>query len=153
MQLLRSTTLLCAALVLSNKAAAQQALLGPGAAYIAIGSSSISTEDLAQRLSANGYPTFGQSAKNVGIGAYRTLSNGLMLGGEFNGIILDEKTHNGREMGVGGGYATLSIARRKRIGTRTRVYPRLGFGVGGLGIWIQQADTVLFNDVLANPSL
>src|SRR3954466_13646014 len=131
MQFLRSTTLVCAALVLSNKATAQQALLGPGAAYISIGRSSVATQELDQRLTANGYPTFGQSAKNVGIGAYRTLSNGGMLGGEFNGLILDEKTHNGRQVGVGGGYATLSIARQKRISARTRVYPRLGFGVGG----------------------
>jgi hypothetical protein len=131
---------------------AQAAFLGPGAGYISIGRSQIQTSELDQRLQADGYPTFGQSAANVGIGAYRTLDNHVMLGAEFTGLFIGDETQNGREVGLGGGYATLSIAKQFEMSPRVRVYPRFGLGVGGMGLWIQKADTVGFDAVLASPT-
>lgn len=138
-------------IALAPSAFAQQALLGPGAAYISLGRSQISTGELDDRLEANGYPTFGQSAGSLGIGAYRLLSNRVMLGGEITGLILDEKPHQGREVGIGGGYATLGVGYMKQLSPRLRFYPRLGLGAGGITMWIESADTVSFDSVLANP--
>jgi hypothetical protein len=132
---------------------AQQALLGPGAAYFAAGVSSIETRDLDDRLAARGYPTFGRRATTLGIGAYRIFASRLMFGGEANGLIVGEKTRGQRVVGLGGGFATLGVGYAMKTSPRVRVYPRFGLGVGGLGLWIEtQADTVAFDDVLANPS-
>src|SRR6476661_1345514 len=78
-------------------ALAQQDLLGPGAAFLSAGISSVATGDLDDRLSANGYPTFGQSAGSGGLGIYRIVNNRILLGAEFNGIVLDKKAHGGRD--------------------------------------------------------
>lgn len=138
---------------LAAEAHAQQGLLGPGAAYFGMGVAHIATGDLDDRLALQNYPTFGQGATVVGIGAYRTLSSGLMLGGEFNGLIIGEKPHATNEVGIGGGYATLGVGYSVELSPRARVYPRFGFGAGGMGLWIEPAgDTVDFNDVLANPA-
>jgi hypothetical protein len=133
-------------------AKAQQALLGPGAAFISAGAHRVATADLDSRLAANGYPTFGRAARSLGIGAYRMVAGNVMLGGELNGLIMDEKPHQGREVGLGGGYATLGIAYAMQLSPRARVYPRLGLGAGGLALWIETADTLAFDDVLSNPT-
>jgi hypothetical protein len=138
-------------LAIAPSALAQQALLGPGAAFISIGSAHITTSELDDRLQANGYPTFGQSAKSGGIGAYRIFSNHLVFGGELTGLALGEKSHLGNEVGIGGGYATLGLGYMKQLSPRLRFYPRLGLGAGGVTMWIQRADTVTFDSVLANP--
>lgn len=130
---------------------AQQALLGPGAAFISVGTARISTSELDDRLQANGYPTFGQKAASLGVGAYRVFGNGLMFGAEATGLIVDEKPHQGREVGIGGGHATLGLGYMKRISPRLRIYPRIGLGAGGVTMWIESADTVTFDQVLANP--
>ena len=132
---------------------AQAALLGPGAAYIGGGISGIATSDLDGRLAASGYPTFGQSATVLGIGAYRLFSSGVMFGFEGNGLIIGEEDHAGGEVGIGGGYATLGIGYAFDLPHRTRVYPRIGVGAGGIGLWFDsEEDTVEFDDVLANPA-
>ena len=135
-----------------GSANAQQSLLGPGAAFVSVGVAQVETGELDDRLAAAGYPTFGRSARSVGIGAYRTVHRRVMLGGELNGLIIDEKPHLGREVGVGGGYATLGIAYAMQLSPRVRLHPRLGLGAGGIALWIETADTVTFDDVLANPT-
>jgi hypothetical protein len=44
---------------------AQAALLGPGAAYLSSGSSSVETSDLDSRLRAGGYPTAANTLEGV----------------------------------------------------------------------------------------
>jgi hypothetical protein len=136
----------------AGSAEGQQALLGPGAAYVAAGVSGIATGELDDRLAARGYPTFGRTATALGLGAYRILGSGVMLGGELQGLIMGEEAHQGRVAGLGGGYATLGIGYAVELSPRARVYPRLGLGAGGLALWIEsEADTVGFDEVLADP--
>ena len=130
-------------------AEAQADLLGPGAGFIAAGASGIATGELDDWLAARGYPTFGGTAVSVGFGGYRILPGGVMLGGEFNGLVIGEETHEGREVGLGGGYLTLGVGYAVDLSPRARVYPRLGLGVGGMGLWIDRQDTVAFEEVLA----
>src|SRR5688500_8759055 len=131
---------------------AQASLLGPGAAFFGAGISGMETGELDDRLAASGYPTFGRTALTIGIGAYRILSNRVMLGGEFNGLIIGEEPHDGGEVGLGGGYATLGIGYSFALSQRARFYPRLGLGVGGFGMWFDnEADSVHFDDVLTDP--
>jgi hypothetical protein len=133
-------------------AGAQAALLGPGAAVVAAGVSGIATAELDDRLAARGYPTFGRTATALGLGAYRVLASGVLLGGEAQGLIMGEEAHEGRVVGLGGGYATLGVGYLMKRSARVRVYPRLGLGAGGLALWIESAaDTVGFDEVLANP--
>jgi hypothetical protein len=134
-------------------ATGQQALLGPGAAYFSAGVSRIATAQLDDRLTARGYPTFGRTATSLGVGAYRTLANGVMLGGEAHGLIMGEEVFAGRVAGLGGGHATLGIGYMIELSPRARIYPRVGLGAGGLALWVESAaDTVEFDEVLANPS-
>jgi hypothetical protein len=135
-----------------STASAQQSLMGPGAAFLSVGASRIATGDLDDRLAAGGYPTFGNHANSAGIGAYRIVSGRVLLGGELNGLIVDQKPHLGREVGVGGGYATLALGYVTDVSPRVRVYPRLGLGVGGLSLWVRTADTTTFDALLANPT-
>jgi len=137
--------------ILASSASAQAALLGPGAAFISIGSARVATSELDDRLSANGYPTFGKSAESAGVGGYRTFTNQVLLGVELTGLALDEKPYQTREVGVSGGYGTLGIGFMKQISPRVRIYPRLGLGAGGLTLWVETADTVTFDSVLADP--
>jgi hypothetical protein len=131
---------------------AQAALLGPGAAYIGEGISQLQTKNLDDRLAANGYPTFGRDAVTLGLGAYRILSTKVMLGFEGTGIIIGEEPHQGGEVGLGGGYATLGLGYMTQLSSRVRAYPRIGIGAGGFGLWIENADdSIPFDDVLANP--
>ncbi|HEX5869055.1 MAG TPA: outer membrane beta-barrel protein, partial [Longimicrobium sp.] len=130
-------------------AEAQADLLGPGAGFIAVGASGIATGELDDFLAERGYPTFGGTAVSVGFGGYRILQSGVMLGGEFNGLVIGEETHQGREVGLGGGSLTLGVGYAVDLSPRLRVYPRLGLGVGGMGQWIDRQDTVDFEEVLA----
>lgn len=133
----------------AHSASAQAALLGPGAGFISVGAAGIDTGDLDDFLGARGYPTFGRTAVTLGVGAYRVLSSGVMLGGEANGLIIGDEAHDGRHVGLGGGYATLGGGYAVNLSPRARVYPRLGLGVGGMGLWTVREDTVDFEDVLA----
>lgn len=136
----------------ATRADGQQALLGPGAAYFSAGVSGIATGELDDRLKSRGYPTFGRTAAALGLGAYRLLSGGVMLGGEAHGLVIGEEPHQGREVGLGGGYATLGVGYSVQLSPRARMYPRLGLGAGGLALWSERApDTVRFDDVLADP--
>lgn len=130
-------------------ARAQADLLGPGAGFIAVGASGIATGELDDFLASRGYPAFGGTAVSVGFGGYRVLRSGVMLGGEFNGLIIGEEEHEGREVGLGGGSLTLGVGYAVDLSPRLRVYPRLGLGVGGMGLWIDRQDTVDFEEVLA----
>ena len=133
-------------------AAAQQGLLGPGAAYVVAGVSGIATGELDTRLGTLGYPTFGRAATAVGLGAYRVLTSGVMLGGEWHGLLIGEEPYAGRVVGLGGGYATLGVGYAVELSPRVRIYPRLGLGAGGLALWSESAaDTVSFDEVLADP--
>lgn len=139
----------------AGSAEGQQALLGPGAAFVAAGASRIATGELDDRLAARGYPTFGRTATSLGLGAYRVLASGVMLGAEFNGLVIGDgdEAHEGREVGLGGGHATLGVGYMVELSPRARVYPRLGLGAGGLALWVENeaADTMGFDEVLADP--
>jgi hypothetical protein len=127
-------------------------LRGPDAAFIAMGVSGVALGELDDELAERGYPTFGRTALAPAIGAYWKLSSGLMLGGEWGGIILGEETHDGREVGVGGGYATLGAGYAMELSSRARLYPRLGFGGGGFGLWFEsEEEEVAFDEALADP--
>jgi hypothetical protein len=131
---------------------AQAALLGPGAAFISIGVSQISNGELDDRLAAHGYPTFGRQATNIGIGGYRILSSGVMVVAELNGLMLGEKSYATGDVGFGGGHATLGVGYMFKLSRSARVYPRIGLGAGGFGVWFDKpADSVRFDDVLDNP--
>ena len=136
---------------LTEEARAQAGLLGPGAAYFGAGASGIATSKLDDHLAARGYPTFGQTAVALNLGAYRILSSKVMLGAEWHGLILGEQTHEGNDVGIGGGYGTLGLGYMVRLSRRARVYPRIGFGGGGMGLWIERDSVVDFDDVLAEP--
>lgn len=129
-------------------AEAQADFLGPGAGFVSAGASGIATGELDDWLAARGYPTFGETAVTLGLGAYRVLSGGVMLGGEFNGLIIGDEEHEGREVGLGAGSLTLGVGYVVNLSPRARVYPRLGVGVGGMGLWADRADTVDFEEVL-----
>src|SRR5689334_21930844 len=106
-QMIRGFFVFAILLAASGPLTAQQSLLGPGAAFISVGTAGVATSELDDRLAAIGYPTFGQKAKSAGLGGYRVLSNKVMLGAELTGIAFDEKPHNGREVHLCGGSATL----------------------------------------------
>jgi hypothetical protein len=74
-----------------------------------------------------------------------------MLGLEANGLVMGERPHEGGEVSLGGGYATLGVGYVVNLSPQARVYPRVGIGVGGLGLSIDTEDPVDFDDVLANP--
>jgi hypothetical protein len=133
----------------AETAQAQADFLGPGAGFISVGAQGIDTGELESFLDARGYPTFGRTAVTVGLGAYRILSSGVMLSGEFNGLIIGEEEHGGGDVGLGGGYVTLGVGYAVNLSPRARIYPRLGVGVGGMGLWVNQEDTVAFEDVLS----
>jgi hypothetical protein len=127
-------------------------LRAPDAGFISAGVSRIATEELDDRLAARGYPTFGSTATAVGIGGYWSLPGGVMLGGEWHGLVIGDEPHEGRTVGLGGGYATLGVGYAVDLSPRVRVYPRLGLGAGGLALWFESdADTVGFDEVLADP--
>ena len=135
-----------------GSAGGQEGLLGPGAAYVGIGVSGVSTDALDERLAARGYPTFGGMPAAVSLGAHRVLRSGVMLGGEWHGLVWGEESHAGREVGLGGGYGTLGLAYAVDLSPRARVYPRLGLGAGGMGLWIEtEGVPVGFDEVLADP--
>jgi hypothetical protein len=131
---------------------AQESLLGPGAAFISIGVARVATSELDARLAANGYPTFGQTAKSIGIGGYRILNDRFLLGAEITGVNVGEEPHNGRDVWLGGGSGTLSFGYVKDLTCRLRIYPRIGVGAGGLSMVIESpSDTLQFDDVLNSP--
>lgn len=137
----------------AEAAAAQGGWLrAPDAGFISGGVSRIATGELDERLAARGYPTFGTTATAVGIGGYWSLPSGVMLGGEWHGLVVGDEPHEGRTVGLGGGYATVGVGYAVDLSPRVRVYPRLGLGAGGLALWFEnRADTVGFDEVLANP--
>jgi hypothetical protein len=125
--------------------------------YFAAGVSAISNPELNDGLAANGYPTFSSRPHGGSLGAYRLLRSGVMLGGEWHFLPVGDGTHGGREMGLGAGYATLGLAYAFDRSPRVRLYPRLGLGIGGMGLWIEDEgddsrDTVRFEDWLAAPN-
>ena len=74
-----------------------------------------------------------------------------MLGAEITGLAFKETAQNGREYGLGGGYATLGVGYAKQLSPRVRIFPRVGLGAGGITLWVQEADTATFDFILANP--
>ena len=137
---------------LTIRPALGQGLLGAGAAYLGVGASGISTGKLDDRLAANGYPTFGSSATGVNVGAHVILPGGITVGAEWHGLIIGDAVFNNREVGIGGGYGTLGIGFVKQLSPRLRVFPRLGLGGGGMGLWFDEGSgEVDFDDVLADP--
>jgi hypothetical protein len=127
--------------------------------YFAAGVSLISNPEMNDGLAANNYPTFSSRPHALNIGAYRLLRSGVMLGGEWHALQLGDgsETHNGEEMGLGAGYATVGIAYAFERSPRVRLYPRLGLGIGGMGLWVGREgdhgrDSIRFEDWLAEPS-
>lgn len=138
----------------TQHAEAQAALLGPGAAYFSGGMLRIATGELDDRLATLGYPGFGQTAYTLGVGGYRTLSNGVMLGFEGQGLVVGEQTHDGGDVGLSGGYAALAFGYAVELSPRVRLYPRIGVGAGGFALELEsEEDAVDFDDVLVNPTM
>ena len=134
----------------AGESKAQAALIGPGGAFISGGLAGIATGDLDDRLAAQGYPTFGRSAATLGAGAYRIFSNRILLGFEGHGLIIGEEQHEGREVSLSGGYATIGVGYVVSLSPRMRIYPRLGIGGAGLALEIEsEGDPVDFDDVLS----
>lgn len=131
-----------------HPAAAQMDLLGPGAGFLSVGTSRISTAELDDWLGQRDYPTFGRTARSIGLGGYRIVSSSVLLGFEAQGFIIGEGTHADREVGLGAGYATLGIGYVVNVSPRARVYPRFGFGAGGIALWTEQENRLDFEDVL-----
>lgn len=140
-----------------GRAGAQEGASPAGyTAFLATGLSTVSTRQLNDRLAANGHPTFERSSLALNVGAYRLLRSGVMLGGEWHFLGLGDGRHQGREVGLGAGYATVGIARAITLSPRMRFYPRLGLGVGGMGLWAEEPDSaaggnVDFDQWLATP--
>jgi hypothetical protein len=144
------TAVVMLALVLGPTAAKAQWFQGAG--YFAAGASGTKSAALDDHLAAQGYPRFGAGAMAVGIGGYATVAKRFMFGGEWTGLIKAEKQHQGRTLFLGGGYGTLGIGYAIKRSARTRVYPRIGLGGGGLGLTFDSIeDSVPFNNVLADP--
>lgn len=122
-----------------------------GAAFLGAGVSGVGTGDLDDRLAAHGYPTFGRAATGITLGAYHILAGGLTVGGEWHGLIIGDAAHQGRDVGIGGGYGTLGLGYMFELSPRTRVYPRIGIGGGALGLWLESDSVAGFDDVLADP--
>jgi hypothetical protein len=123
-----------------------------GAAYVAAGVARTATGSLDDHLAAQQYPRFGPGAATVSIGAYATVASRLMLGAEWNGVIKGNQEYQGRTIWLGGGYGTLGAGYAIRTSPRTRVFPRIGVGVGGLGLTFDSTeDSVSFDDVLTTP--
>mgnify|MGYP006211417949 CR=1 FL=1 len=95
---------------------------GAVAGFVSAGVSGLATGELDDRLAARGYPTFGRTARSLGIGGYWILPGGVLMGGEWQGLILGTEAHEGRVVGFGGGYATLGIGYVVKLSPRVRVY-------------------------------
>jgi hypothetical protein len=148
-----ATTLLLALGASATSARAQASLLGPGAAYVGGGMARVRTSGLDDRLEANGYPTFGQNAVTLGIGAYRTFANRMMFGIEASPFFVGEESHDANDVSLGGGHATLGFGYLFPLTPRMRVYPRVGVGAGGMAVeFDSDSDTIDFDDVLADPA-
>jgi hypothetical protein len=147
----RVTIAVLLALAVSGGVAQGQGIFGRGAAFFGAGISGIGTGALDDRLAARGYPAFGRTATGVTLGAYHILPGGLTVGGEWHGLIIGDGMHQGRNVGIGGGYGTLGLGYIVELSPRTRLYPRIGIGGGGLGMWFESDSVVGFDDVLADP--
>jgi hypothetical protein len=123
-----------------------------GAGYFSAGVARTATGELDDLLAARGYPRFGRSAVSVSIGGYATVASRAMFGFEWNGIIKGQQEHQGRSVFLGGGYATLGAGYAMNVSPRVRVYPRVGLGVGGLGLSFETTEaSVGFDEALADP--
>jgi hypothetical protein len=125
--------------------------------FFAAGVSRIATGELDDRLAASGYPVFGSRPLALNIGAYRLWRSGVMLGGEWHYLDVGDAEHQGRVVGLGAGYATLALGYAVELSPRVRLYPRLGLGLGGMGLWSEEegdvgSGTNDFEGWLANPN-
>jgi hypothetical protein len=146
----RSALVLLALGAIGTESARAQWFNGGG--YIGIGLARTATGELDDALEASGYPAFGPAAVGVGIGAYMTVANRVLLGAEWNGIIKGNQEHQGRKVFLGGGYGTLGAGYAVNVSPRLRIYPRLGLGGGGLGLTFESIEpSVGFDDVLDDP--
>jgi len=150
---IRKTVLIALAVVTgAAPAGAQARVLHPGdALFIGVGGLHMATGALDDRLTANGYPTFGRLAGTVGGGAYRAWRNRLLLGGEANLLVVGEKPHRGSDVALQGGFATIGVGYAFDR-SRVRLYPRVGIGAGGLVLTIaRDGEEVGFDEVLDEP--
>ena len=125
----------------------------PDTGFLGMGVAGVGTSELDDRLAESGYPTFGSTAAAPSLSVSWTLSSGVMLGGEWAGFVFGEEQHAGGEVGLGGGYGTVGIGYAVDLSSRARVYPRIGIGGGGMGLWIEDepVEQVGFDEVLADP--
>jgi hypothetical protein len=127
------------------------------AGFVAAGVSAVATGELDDRLAASGHPTFGSRPVALNVGAYRLFRSGVMLGAEWHYLNVGDGEHQGRAVGLGAGYATLGLGYAVALSPRVRFYPRLGLGVGGMGLWSEVERDVGsgandFAGWLANPT-
>ena len=126
--------------------------LDAGAAYFGAGVSGVRTGDLDERLTARGYPDFGSSGRAFSLGAHMILPGGVTLGAEWTGFDVGDGEQEGRDVGLGGGYGTLGFGYVIELSPQFRIYPRVGLGGGGIGLWIEtDSSDIGFDEVLADP--
>ena len=144
------------ALAVTDAVGAQESDTRTGySGFVAVGASGFRTAALDGQLAANGYPTFGTGGPAVSVGAYRLFRGAVLLGGEWHYVSLGNERHQDRAIGLAGGYATLGVAYAVHPSRLLRLYPRLGLGVGGMGLWREHDEArpgVGFVEWLANPN-
>jgi len=151
-RLARSSLLALALCSSGATRAAAQKLPADWSVYLGVGASRIDTGELHERLDESGFPAFDRTAAGINLGAWTTLRSGVMLGGEWHFLPVGDEIHEGRAFGLGAGYGTLGIGYAVELSPRIRIYPRIGIGAGGFGLWMEtETDTIAFDDVLANP--
>lgn len=125
--------------------------LDAGAAFLGVGISRIGTADLDEHLAERGHPTFGRTGRAFNVGAHMILPGGVTLGAEWHGFDVAAEEHEGHDVGLGGGYGTIGFGYVVELSPRVRIYPRLGLGGGGMGLWMESDSAVGFDEVLEDP--
>lgn len=125
---------------------------------VAGGWSGPALEEVDDRLAGRRYPRLAGQVHSATLGGYRTLGRGILIGAEWNGLLIGQGTGaGGRGVGMGGGYATVAVGLATDISPRIRILRRLGFGLGGIGLWFEGEDSpeqpteIRFDEVLENP--
>lgn len=144
-----NATLACDAASAQNRSRGNR---GSGSGFFAIGGSVLDIRDLNRRLEVSGFPTFDRTVLTIGGGGYGVTGGNLMLGGEGYGQIAGDEVHEGRTVSLHGGYGLFNVGYMLEPTRRTRAYPMLGIGGGGIELRIgpRPAETS-FDDVLENP--
>lgn len=123
-----------------------------GGGFFAIGANLTNLDPLNDQLTQAGYPTFATEMLSIGGGGYGVAAGQLLIGGEGYGLITGDKSYQGRNLSVDGGYGLFNLGYLFRPIQNLHVYPLLGFGGGGLSLEIGSTGAETFDDVLDTPN-